>query len=310
MRWAPYLITIAILAMALLPGSFDTDVLGEETRREVNEIAGPNVTVFFDQDIFEETFDPYGDPVEHFRITGRIVCEFPPLAPPDLECEVSLLALTVLWSVEQIPHMVFTPNTYERRFLYEVTPGSDQMNIHSYHSFILDGRWEYNMGRGYGDIFPDMCLMFITPYGRVELDVPKPYQTSDLEVGEYHTIEIKVTNLGNSYGVISMDIVSCPEWLIIEPMNMVQNLSAGITEKWVLNARQEVGGSREGEVKVRIRSNIPGAGNVTEATFHVSTIDTSTGEGIFSPFWITAILSSAVILGVIVTIIWVRKRRD
>ncbi len=308
MRWTPYLISIAILAMAFLPGSFDTDVLGEETRREVNEIAGPNVTVVFDQDIFEETFDPYGDPVEHFRITGRIVCEFPPLAPPDLECEVSLLAQTVLWSVEQIPNMIFTPNTYERRFLYEVTPGSDQMNMHSYHSFILDGRWEYNMGRGYGDIFPDMCLMFITQYGRVELDVPKPYQTSDLEVGEYHTLEIGITNLGNSYGVIRMDIVSCPDWLIIDPMTMVQNLSAGITEKWFLNVRQEVGGSREGEVKVRIRSNIPGAGNVTERTFHVSTHDSSTGEGIFSPFWITVILSSVVILGVIISVIWVRKR--
>ena len=310
MRWMHLIISITILVTLTLPAGQHDLGAGEETRREVNEIAGPNVTVVFDEDIFEETFDPYGDPVEHFRVTGRIICEFPPLAPPDLECEVSLLAQTTRWPVEQIPHMVFTPNTYERNFIYEVTPGPDQMNIHSYHSFILDGRWEYNMGRGYGDIFPDMCLMFITQYGRVELDVPKPYQTSDLEVGEYHTIEIRITNLGNSYGVISMEIVSCPEWFIIEPMTMVQNLSAGITEKWVLNAHQEVDGSREGEVKVRIRSNIPGAGNMTEATFHVSTHDSSTGEGIFSPFWITVILSVVVILGVIISIIWVQKRRN
>ncbi len=310
MRWAPYIISIAVLVMALLPGTLDTDVLGEDTRREVNEIAGPNVTVVFDEDIFEETFDPLGYPVDSFFINGYILCEFPQLAPPDLECTVSLFASTYFWSVEQIPDIIFTKDVHEREFTYVVTPGAEQMNIHSQHIFNLEGTWEYNMGRGFGDINPDMCLMYITPYGRVELDVPKPDQTDDLEVGEYHTIEIKITNLGNSYGVIRMDIVSCPDWLIIEPMTMVRNLSAGITEKWVLNARQEVGGSREGEVKVRIRSNIPGAGNVTEATFHVSTIDTSTGEGIFSPFWITAILSSAVILGVIVTIIWVRKRRD
>ncbi len=308
MRWTPFLISIAVVVMVLFPNGPQGGGHCEETRRDVNEIAGPNVTVVFDEDIFEETFDPLGPPVDSFYINGYILCEFPQVAPPDLECTVSLFASTYFWSVEQIPDMTFTKDVHEKRFTYEVTPGVKQMNIHSYHSFILEGMWEYDMGRGYGDINPDMCLMYITPYGRVELEVPKPDKTDDLEVGEYHTIEIEITNLGNSYGVIRMDIISCPEWLIIEPMTMVQNLSAGITEKWVLIIRQEVDGSREGEVKVRIQSNIPGAGNVTEASFHVSTVDSSTGEGIFSPFWITVILSVVVILGVVISIIWVRKR--
>ena len=198
------LISLLISALVFSPSvPFSGDTTGISDRPPVLQegLAPPNVTVEMARYHINSTFFPPMDPAEEL-VEGRVTCEIPARAKPDVRCMVTIYPRMTTDQVFDIDPLYFTRNDTQKSFSFMVEAQIEWMGD-SVRYMNLDIDWYYEGARGTGPVNTDPIEINVLPVVLIDVE-EKTKSPHTVEAGKMKEIPIEIKNGGNALAKITL----------------------------------------------------------------------------------------------------------
>ncbi len=229
----------------------------------------PSVTLSFSQDEYDLNPDPIsgGDT----RILGTVTCIIPDVVPPTILCQVTLSLFSNLAQNSDIEELYFNKD--------DPTMGFD-MNIWVLTDLVGDTRidldvelrWEYyqtGQGSGYPDHY--FTVIYIPPFGYIDMTNVMDYEEIEIEVGNWETVVFEIYNHRNMAVDLVLEARKIPPGLEVILEEESLHIVSYQTKLVKVRMRQSGGDGQESDLVMRLESEVPGEIPPRDFSFHVKT---------------------------------------
>ncbi len=304
------LVSIIFFSLPHISGQV-TEVPGEvEYTRAPGEqlYPAPNVTLSFSQDEYELDPDPIsgGDTT----ILGTVTCIIPDVVPPTVLCQVTLSLFSNLAQNSDIEELYFNKDDPTMEFDMNIWVLTDLIGDTRI-DLDVELRWEYyqtGQGSGYPDHY--LTVIYIPPFGYIDMTNVMNYEEIEMEVGKWETVVFEVYNHRNMAVDLVLEASEIPLGLEVVIEEESFHIVSYQTKLIKVRMRQSGGDGQESDLVMRLESEKPGEIPPRDFTFHVRT---HSEPGPFRPGISEIMMGISFIIFIILIsafILILRKRRN
>lgn len=262
------IVMIVLLIVLFLPFA-DADEMDTNKTRAPGDgnYDDPEITVSLDEEVFYAEANPYPDNTA--SITGTVLCEIPTYVPSSVWVKLTITLIGVDINYDGNKELFATKEEPLVNYLITAYPKYNARAGETY-DFEVQVLWTYSTNNGgSGNAEPVFGMIEIAPYGFMFMETVFQNPTMDVIIGEPFVIMFDLYNNGNSNCHVELAVFETPSFtdVTITPSEL-DMLSFGheVIEATIV---QKAGDEQEGEFKIRVLSDIPGAPTLDEFTFSI-----------------------------------------
>jgi hypothetical protein len=239
-------------------------------------------------------------------ITGYIECKVPQTVPQNIDCQVHVTPKIHHLEVEGKIDYVFT-KAKDREAIEFVLTTPPRYEGHT-QLFTLEGFWQYEGGRGRGEISSVWAYVLIERYGSVDI-----YS----QIGEQSVIDIKpsagtevyinIHNHGNDVDQFTLTYLSDIPGLNVEFENETFSLDRGSIRRMRVFITTPDTDSASGTLTIKARSGNPGINSADQCKITIL-IKNDKNRSNINSFILPILLVAILIILLLLLVFWTRNR--